>query len=113
MTTPTFNREKKWAKVLKSGLNKFIKGFLPQNLFSPLLNTLSQMTMYMMHKMLNKMLGTYSEPRRTPGMGRFAAVVKAISFFHKRFHPRHLTVFLISPWVCTVPVSNNRIAVRK
>ena len=58
MTTPTFNREKKWAKVLKSGLNKFIKGFLPQNLFSPLLNTLSQMTMYMIHKMLNKVLGT-------------------------------------------------------
>ena len=32
----------KWDKVCKSGLSKFFKGCLPQNLFSLLLNTLSQ-----------------------------------------------------------------------
>ena len=34
----------KWDKVVKSGLSKFFKGSLPQNLLSPLLNTLSQMS---------------------------------------------------------------------
>ena len=32
----------KWDKVFKSGLSKFFKARLPQNLLSPLLNTLSQ-----------------------------------------------------------------------
>ena len=32
-----------WDKVFKSGLSKFFKGCLPQNLLSPLLNTLSQL----------------------------------------------------------------------
>ena len=32
-----------WGKVFKSGLSKFFKGCLPQNLLSPLLNTLSRM----------------------------------------------------------------------
>ena len=30
-----------WDKVFKSGFSKSFKGFLPQNLLSPLLNTLS------------------------------------------------------------------------
>ena len=30
-----------WDKVFKSGLSKFFKGCLPQNLLSPLLNTFS------------------------------------------------------------------------
>ena len=30
-----------WDKVFKSGLSKFFKGCLPQNLLSSLLNTLS------------------------------------------------------------------------
>ena len=34
----------KMGKVFKSGLSKFFKGCLPQNLLSPLLNTLSQIT---------------------------------------------------------------------
>ena len=77
MANTKFNCKKKWDKVFKSGLSKFcgrqplknfkgcrpysfkfFKGCLPQNLLSPLLNTLSQMTMYMMCKMLNQMLGT-------------------------------------------------------
>ena len=32
----------KWDKVFKSGLSEFFKGCIPQNLHSPLLNTLSQ-----------------------------------------------------------------------
>ena len=32
-----------WDKVSKSGLSKFFKGCLPQNLLSPLLNTLSHL----------------------------------------------------------------------
>ena len=32
-----------WNKVFKSGLSKFFKGWLPQNLFSSLLNTLSHL----------------------------------------------------------------------
>ena len=36
----------KWDKVCKSGLSKFFKGCLPQNLFSLLLNTLSQIYFY-------------------------------------------------------------------
>ena len=32
-----------WGKVFKSTLNKFFKGCLPKNLFSPLLNTLSHL----------------------------------------------------------------------
>ena len=30
-----------WGKVFKSGISKFFKGYLPQNLLSPVLNTLS------------------------------------------------------------------------
>ena len=37
------NEMLKWDKVFKSGLSKLFKGCLPQNLLSPLLNTLSQM----------------------------------------------------------------------
>ena len=33
-----------WDKVFKSVLSNFFKGYLPQNLLSPLLNTLSQLT---------------------------------------------------------------------
>ena len=33
----------RWSKVFKSGLGKFFKGYLPQNLLSPLLNSLSHM----------------------------------------------------------------------
>ena len=36
------NLNHRWDKVFKSGLSKFFKGCLPQNLLSPLLNTLSQ-----------------------------------------------------------------------
>ena len=36
------NYTNKWDKIFKSGLSKFFKGCLPQNLLSPLLNTLSQ-----------------------------------------------------------------------
>ena len=32
-----------WDKLLKSGLSKFFKDCLPQNLLSPLLNTLSRL----------------------------------------------------------------------
>ena len=34
----------KWDKVFKSGLSKFFKGCLSQNILSPLLNTLSQIS---------------------------------------------------------------------
>ena len=34
----------KWDKVFKSGLSKFFKGCFPQNLLSPHLNTLYQMS---------------------------------------------------------------------
>ena len=30
-----------WDKVFKSGLSKFIKGYLPQNFLTPVLNTVS------------------------------------------------------------------------
>ena len=36
------DKHRKWDKVCKGRLSKFFKGFLPQNLLSPLLNTLSQ-----------------------------------------------------------------------
>ena len=32
-----------WDKIFESGLSKFFKDFLPQNLLSPLLNTLSRL----------------------------------------------------------------------
>ena len=32
-----------WDRVFKMGPSKFFKGYLPQNLLSPLLNTLSRM----------------------------------------------------------------------
>ena len=35
-----------WDKVFKRGLSKFFKGCLPQNLLSPLLNTLSHMFLH-------------------------------------------------------------------
>ena len=37
-----FKKDYKWDKVFKSGLSKFFKGCLPQNLISPLLNNLPQ-----------------------------------------------------------------------
>ena len=39
----SINLRGNWDKVLKSGLSKFFKGCLPQNLLSPLLNTLPQL----------------------------------------------------------------------
>ena len=43
-----FVTRNKWDKVFTSGLSKFFKGCLPQNLFSPFLNTLPQMFMGVM-----------------------------------------------------------------
>ena len=47
ISTGIYSEEQKvaafWDKVFKSGLCKFFKGCLPQNLLSPLLNTLSHL----------------------------------------------------------------------
>ena len=55
-----FSWKAKWDKVFKSGISKFclsrpypfnfFKGYLAQNLLSPLLNTLSQILLYYFHK---------------------------------------------------------------
>ena len=42
MTSSQLSEKFKWGKVLESGIKKFFKGCLPQNLHSSLLNILSQ-----------------------------------------------------------------------